>query len=245
MVSKPIAIPARLSPDDSADPRVAGANRLFRDVVALVRSTGLEPVVVTDPMISLDDFAGVVLPGGGDLHPALYGGAATEAVYDVNPAQDELDLMLARRALRLDLPVLGICRGAQVLNVAFGGTLFSDLAPTSVEHYAKTAPGEDLDFVWHAVSLNEDSALAAELGVSELSVASGHHQGIDRLGTGLRAAAVAADGLVEAFEDEVKLRIGVQWHPEATAAPEHERNAPFRIFARSIAREASNVCVID
>ncbi|MGL3805598.1 gamma-glutamyl-gamma-aminobutyrate hydrolase family protein [Paeniglutamicibacter sp. R2-26] len=229
-----IAIAGRLSEGADTDPRVVGANRIFHDVVALVAASGLSPVVVTDPGVDLAEFAGLVLPGGGDLDPALYGGESSPAVYDINPVQDELDLGLAKLALDLGIPVLGICRGAQVLNVACGGTLVADLEPSCVEHYHQPGPGEDLEFLWHPVRLAEGSAIRAEFGAAEMNVASGHHQGIDRLGEGLRAVAVAADGLVEAFEDESGRFLGVQWHPEAVDTPSAVQNVPFKIFARHV-----------
>ncbi len=233
MTGRSVAIPARLSLGDEGDPRVEGANRIFHDVVELVRANGLEPVIVHE--VDLEGFAGVVLPGGGDIDPELYGGASSDAVYDVNPAQDQLDLGLARRAIELDIPVLGICRGAQVLNVAFRGTLHADLAPSSVEHYHVPGPSEELDFLWHPVTIAEGTALHRELGMTEIVVASGHHQGIDRLGAGLRAVSVAEDGLVEAFEDQSGRRLGVQWHPEAATTGESEQNAPFRVFEAVVA----------
>lgn len=232
----PVAVPARLS-CGAGDERVAGANRLLHDIVALVRRTGLAPVVV-DKTVDLGDFAGLVLPGGGDLDPSIYGGAHCDAVYDVNPDQDALDLGLARAAQLTGLPTLGICRGAQVLNVAAGGTLIADLAPGAVEHLHRPGPGETLDFLWHPVTL-APSRLREHLGVDQITVASGHHQGIDRLGTGLFPSAVAADGLVEAFEDESGRVLGVQWHPEANGAPAAERDAPFLVFAQTVAEQSS------
>ncbi|SDD23583.1 putative glutamine amidotransferase [Auraticoccus monumenti] len=232
-----MVVPARLSSDGHADPRVSGANRLFHDVVALVRAAGLDPLVVTDPGTDLDGVAGVVLPGGGDLDPDHYGGEPSEAVYDIHPEQDALDLGLARTALEHGLPVLGICRGAQVLNVAAGGTLVADLPPTEVAHVRVPEPGEQLAFVWHPVRLRP-SRLRDELGgVDSISVGSGHHQGVDQLAEALTATAVADDGLVEAFEDASGRVLGVQWHPEASDTPAAEQNAPFRLFARAVAEQ--------
>jgi len=177
---------------------------------------------------------------GSLFDPSIYGGAQSEAVYDVNPEQDALDLSLARAALLTGLPTLGICRGAQVLNVAAGGRLIADLPPSAVEHLHRPNPGEALDFLWHSVTM-APSRLREHLGVDAITVASGHHQGIDRLGTGLFTSAVAADGLVEAFEDESGLVLGVQWHPEASGTPAAERDAPFLVFAETV-REHSCRC---
>ncbi|WP_327091586.1 gamma-glutamyl-gamma-aminobutyrate hydrolase family protein [Nonomuraea sp. NBC_01738] len=232
-----VAVPARLSAG-TADARIDAANRIFHDIVRLVREHGFEPVVVTE-VPDLSGFAGAVLPGGGDLAPVLYGGDPSPAVYDVNPAQDALDLGIARDALERDLPVLGICRGAQVLNIVTGGTLHVDLPASSVTHHKPIEPGREPEFVWHPVRLREGSRLRAQLGTDVVTVASGHHQGLDRLGAVLRPTALADDGLVEAFEDERGRLIGVQWHPEAAGTPAREQGAPFRVFAAAVeAQEA-------
>ena len=226
-----VAVPARLSVDE-VDPRVAVANRIFHDVLAIVRAHGLEPVVVREAGLDAD-IGGVVLPGGGDIDPERYGGARTDAVYDTNPAQDDLDLSVARAAIDAELPVLGICRGAQILNVVSGGTLITDIEPGIVEHHREPGPGEEPGFAWHPVWL-EPSRLRDELGVEVVSVATGHHQGIATLGRGLRVTARAADGMVEALEDESGRLVGVQWHPEAAGTPRAEQDAPFRAFARAV-----------
>lgn len=235
-----VAVPARLSADDARDPRVSGANRIFHDVVALVRANGLDPVVV-DHVTDLAGYAGVVLPGGGDIDPALYGGEHCDALYDVNPEQDALDLTFARSALETATPVLGICRGAQVLNVAAGGTLHADLAPSTVAHSHTPAQGEPLTFAWHPVAI-VPSRLRDAIGADSISVASGHHQGIATLGASLRPTALAGDGLVEAFEDERGTAFGVQWHPEAEGTPRSDQDAPFLLLAAAIAeRQAAHV----
>ena len=171
-----VLVPARLASSDDRDPRVAGANRIFSDVVELVRLAGMDPVVVTDPDADLGGCAGLVLPGGGDPDPARYGGAMSAAVYDVNPEQDHLDFTLARRALDAQLPVYGICRGAQVLNILRGGTLHVDLAPSRVVH-----AGPD-GFVDHGIAVAPRTLLAQSLGGRhEVRVRSAHHQGIKDL----------------------------------------------------------------
>ncbi|GKT30089.1 putative multi-domain containing protein [Aduncisulcus paluster] len=129
-----VVVPRRLS--TGADPRIVAANRLFDLIVALAEDVGLTPIVTDDPDYPLEGVGGVLLPGGGDVNPRRYGCTSTAAVYDVNDEQDHLDFTLTARARDAQLPILGICRGAQVLNVAYGGDLQVDLAAGSVDHGA-------------------------------------------------------------------------------------------------------------
>ncbi|GAA3035167.1 gamma-glutamyl-gamma-aminobutyrate hydrolase family protein [Microbacterium dextranolyticum] len=223
-----IAMPARLSDADGADPRVALANAIFDDVAALVRAEDLDVVVVRGT--DLDGFDGVVLPGGGDIDPARYGGDTAAPCYDVNPAQDDLDLGVLAAAVERGIPVLGVCRGLQVLNVAFGGTLVEDMPHSDVGH-TPGGEGGELEWAWHPVSVVEGSRLRAELDGETIAVASGHHQAIRDLGTGLVATAVAGDGVVEAIEHETLPILAVQWHPEAEGTPPSLAAAPFAVFA--------------
>ena len=224
-------MPARLSDAEGADARVGLANAIFDDVAALVRAEEPDVVVVRDA--DLAGFDGVVLPGGGDIDPARYAGDAAAPVYDVNAAQDDLDLAVTAAAVAAGLPVLGVCRGLQVLNVAFGGTLIEDLpaGAGALPH----APGDDgcgaLEWTWHPVAVAPDSRLRAEVDADEIVVASGHHQAIRALGAGLRATAVAADGIIEAVEHAELPIVAVQWHPEAEGTPAHLAGAPFAVFA--------------
>lgn len=224
-----IALPARLSDPDGADPRVGLANAIFDDVAELVRAEDLDVIVVRDT--DLTGFDGLVLPGGGDVDPARYGGDTTAPTYDVNPAQDALDLEITAAARERGIPILGVCRGLQVLNVAFGGTLVEDVLPSAIQHTPGAADGGGPEWTWHAVSVAPGSRLHAEVGADEISVASGHHQAIGRLGEGLVATAVAADGVIEAIEHPTAPIIAVQWHPEAEGTPNVLAAAPFAAFA--------------
>ncbi len=148
----------------------------------------------------------VLLPGGGDLDPSLYGhDAAHEAVYDVDAEQDAFDLAVARWALAAGVPTLAICRGTQVVNVARGGSLEQHMADPHVHR------------VDHVEVL--DPGLAQVLGARSVEVSCYHHQCLDRLGDGLAVAARAADGTPEAvtLPDGPGWFLGVQWHPEDTA----------------------------
>ena len=224
-----IAMPARLSGAEGADARVGLANVIFDDVAALVRAEALDVVVVRGA--DLTGFDGVVLPGGGDIDPARYGGDAAAPVYDVNDAQDDLDFAVTAAAVAAGLPILGVCRGLQVLNVAFGGTLVEDLPESAARH----SPGDDgcgdLEWAWHPVAVAAGSRLRAEVDADTVPVASGHHQAVRALGAGLVATAVAEDGVVEAVEHESLPIIAVQWHPEAEGTPADLAAAPFAAFA--------------
>jgi putative glutamine amidotransferase len=158
---------------------------------------------------------GVLLTGGGDVDPARFGQPRHPTVSDVSQARDTLEVDLTHYALEHRLPLLAICRGIQVLNVALGGTLHQDIAsevPEAIAHSQK-APRHHPT---HRVKVEDGTRLAAVLGASELEVNSFHHQAVARLGQGLRAVAWSPDGIVEGVEmdDSHGLVVGVQWHPE-------------------------------
>lgn len=161
---------------------------------------------------------GLVLTGGGDIDPARFGQDRHPTVYDVAPARDEMEIALTERALRDDRPILAICRGIQVLNVALGGTLVQDLPsarPGPIVH-SQTAPRDEPT---HPVKVvGEGTRLAAVLGALEVQVNSMHHQAIDRVGEGLREVAWAPDGVIEGVEMPGRFVLGVQWHPEELVA---------------------------
>jgi len=162
---------------------------------------------------TLDSFDGLVFSGGSDLDPELYGQEAHEETTGVVRARDEAELALLSGALERDMPVLAICRGSQVMNVARGGDLVQHL-PEVVGHEAHKhdPPGVFAD---HDVDLVNGTRVQRLLG-DRAPVKSHHHQGFGRLGEGLREAARAEDGTVEALEDPSRrFAIGVLWHPEA------------------------------
>jgi putative glutamine amidotransferase len=161
---------------------------------------------------------GLILSGGGDLDPASYGAARDPACGPANPDRDNAELELARQALAGARPVLGICRGLQVINVALGGTLIQHL-PDVVGHDGHSP--EESGHGSHKVSVAAGSQLARLLGRTEADVPTHHHQAIDRLGGGLVATAWADDGTVEAVElaQPASFMVAVQWHPEAGDDP--------------------------
>ena len=174
----------------------------------------LPPLPVDAVPALLRRLRAVCLSGGPDLDPTKYGAAPSPDLGPIEPALDVFELEVARVADAAGLPILGICRGAQALNVARGGTLHQHL-PAITDHsidHRQTAPG------WvetHAVRVAAASRLAGVLGPEELWVNSFHHQAVDRLGAGLRAVAWAPDGTVEGIEDHgERFVLGVQWHAE-------------------------------
>jgi putative glutamine amidotransferase len=167
---------------------------------------------------------GLVLSGGGDIDPARYGAARQPACGPANPARDEAELELCRQALASGLPLLGICRGLQVINVALGGTLHQHL-PDLVGNDSHSP--EVSGYGMHKVSVAPNSQLSAALGRTEAAVPTHHHQAIDRLGSGLVATAWTDDGVIEAVELQqsdssfpaAPFMLAVQWHPEAGTDP--------------------------
>ena len=180
----------------------------------------------------LERVHGLVLPGGEDVDPAFYGERPVPELGQVNPARDVMEFAALECALESGIPILAICRGAQVLNVHMGGSLFQDLAtrrPGGLRH-RQTEP-------WfassHAVSLEGDSRLCRLLRQNELSINSFHHQAIKELGQGLRVVARADDGLIEAIElaDADQWVVGVQWHPERHEAHTPDEDPDRRLLA--------------
>ena len=164
----------------------------------------------------LDLLDGLILAGGADVDPATYGADAHPETNGVVPERDTFEVALARRALERDLPFLGICRGMQVMNVALGGTLIQHLPETHGHHDHRRVPGS-FDGAEHDVRLAAGSLAARAAGEERHETRSHHHQGVDRIGAGLRVSGWSAlDELPEAVElADRRFALGVQWHPEA------------------------------
>ncbi|HXF72073.1 MAG TPA: gamma-glutamyl-gamma-aminobutyrate hydrolase family protein [Actinomycetota bacterium] len=198
-------------------------------VAALRRAGGRAAIVAApddaEPSEILAPFDGLLLLGGGDVEPSRYGGPAHAEIYGVEPDRDELEIRLLREADRLGMPALCICRGIQVLNVAFGGSLLAHLpdVPGLGEHRGASYG----QAVTHEVKLQPGSRLALATGREVLTCSSHHHQGLDRLGEGLVAVGWSGDGLVEAVERDRGWIVGVQWHPEETADRDPAQQALF------------------
>jgi len=203
---------------------VIGVTRCSRldDYIASVEQSGARVRVLEiseSPRALVDTLDGVLLTGGGDVAPVLYGEERHSTVEDAEPGRDEFEIDLARRARAADMPLLAICRGAQVLNVAAGGTLVQDIpsAVTTELSHSLTIPR---DCLAHPVRITRGSRLHGALGAGvdaacTCRVNSRHHQSVGRMGKELVASAIAPDGVVEAIEDpHAAFCVGVQWHPE-------------------------------
>jgi putative glutamine amidotransferase len=202
--------------------------RIPAQYVDAVRRAGGLPILLAPGETRLDQWLGgvdaVVLTGGGDLDPALYGGAAHAEIQSVDAERDAMELELVRALLARRIPTLAICRGMQMLNVVLGGTLIEhlpDVVGTEVLHRAPPRVP-----IRHPVSVAPGSKLAQILGTTEVQAMSWHHQALRRIADGLAVTAHAADGTVEAVELAAHpWLVAVQWHPELTAAedPLHQR----------------------
>lgn len=194
-----------------------------------IRRAGALPVIIPpldvgsiEPL--LDGLCGLCLSGGPDLHPSNYGAQPHPALGPTEPHLDGFEIALVRAAEARELPVLAICRGLQVLNVARGGTLLQDLPterPSGVQHRQHQTGCT----ATHDVTLLAGSRLAECLGVQETRVNSFHHQAVDRLGSGLRVVGWANDGTIEAIEAiDRPFTMAVQWHAESMVdSPEQAR----------------------
>jgi putative glutamine amidotransferase len=189
---------------------------------AIHRAGGLALLVPPDPELEanpdeiLDRLDGLILAGGADIDPANYGADPHPATNGTVPERDTFEIALARRALERDMPLLGICRGMQLMNVATGGTLNQHVPDSHGHEDHRRSPGscDDAD---HDVRLEPDSLAARAAGEEVHGTKSHHHQGIDVLGEGLKVTGWAdLDDLPEAIEaPDKRFALGVQWHPEA------------------------------
>jgi len=161
---------------------------------------------------------GLLLAGGGDVLPSTYGEAAHPSYDAAEPGRDDYEIELARRAVEADLPMLAICRGIQVLNVARGGSLVQDIdsqVGTSINHATEDSPVATAHEVWITPGSLLDRVMRELVESDTCMVNSRHHQAPKALGTGLTVSATAPDGVIEAIEDSSRrFCLGVQWHPE-------------------------------
>ena len=184
----------------------------------------------------LNEFDGLFISGGGDIHPDYFGGEMHPSVDGIDRERDEFELALCREAVAMDKPVLGICRGQQVLNVAMGGNLVVNIPselPQAGQH--RWWPNYLRSRLSHAVKIESGSQLVRIMGGTQFMVNSLHHQSVKDLGDGLKVVATAPDGVIEALEMPGKpFVVSVQWHPEWLTEHEPMR----RIFKAFV--EASN-----
>jgi putative glutamine amidotransferase len=178
--------------------------------------------VSADVAAALDGLDGLVLTGGGDVSPAKYGELPHPTIEEAEPGRDDFELALIAMARKQRLPILAICRGAQVLNVAYGGTLFQDIpsqVPGALPHKFEVPPHQAFELA-HEIWLDKDTMLSNLMrerlsDTDACGVNSRHHQAVRQIGPGLIVSATAPDGVIEAIEDPTAgFCLGVQWHPE-------------------------------
>ncbi|WP_217133077.1 gamma-glutamyl-gamma-aminobutyrate hydrolase family protein [Leucobacter chinensis] len=217
---------------DYADELHALASNAARAIVTAADDAQVMFVNANDPSSdverSLTNIDGVVVLGGSDVDPSHYTSdeAAIAKVEATQPKADEFELALITAAVERGLPVLGICRGSQAINVAFGGSLITDLGADTMHRIDATDSWTN-----HDIEIAPDTRLGSIYGEANVSVRSAHHQAVDTVAPGLRASAVAADGIVEAVEaNDDRWVLGVQWHPEEHQANTHHMNLLAQAF---------------
>ena len=198
-------------PRMSTDPEPTVAQSKY--IESLVRAgAGMRWVELNDPEQAVQDALtcdGLLLPGGGDMDPKFYGQERIPACGEPNLLRDAAEPLLLRAFLAADKPVLGICRGIQVMNAVLGGDLYQDIKPFEHlphnDHWAKV----------HTVTVRRGTLLSRILGQDTVLVNSQHHQAVDRVAPGFTLAALSEDGIVETIEKpDARFCLGVQWHPE-------------------------------
>lgn len=220
---------------------------LMPSYIEAILAAGGIPVLIphglseADLQVVLAQVNGVLLPGGGDIEPTVYAGDMHTAVYGIDQERDRIELYVARAAVQQGKPLLAICRGVQVLNVALGGTLWVDIksqkADSLLHDNFLTQPR---NYLAHDVTIVPGSYLALSLGKETTAVNSLHHQGIKRLAAGLTPTAVAADGLIEGVEiSGHPFAVGVQWHPENLIHDDPAMLALFKQFVQAAAKNAA------
>lgn len=221
-----VAVTATIVPE--AGPYQRPEIALYAIYLQVLERIGLASLMITPahdlrslPTL-LDRCDGLVLTGGEDVDPALYGEEPIPQLGIVNRPRDRTELAVLKLALERELPVLAICRGCQLLNVCLGGTLYQDLPTQRPETVLAHMQAETWERRTHRVRIRRDSRLGQIVGSEDLLINSFHHQGIKKVAEQLEVVAVAEDGIVEAVEaPDYPWLIGVQWHPER-----HEATAP-------------------
>ena len=232
VVAPLIALPVYAMPAGRVDGWADAAVAIQTIYVEAIQRAGAQEAMLgprhldrTEALAVLEYFDGIVLPGGGDVNPERYGQAAAEQTYGVNALRDEFEFQLCAAAIELEIPILAICRGTQVLNVVRGGTLHQHIADDFPGH---GKPGVEAGQNLHDVEVSPDSRVGRALGGAHAACSCHHHQSVDRLGDGLRVTARSSDGIVEAVElDGSAWVAAVQWHPEDTAADDPAQQGLF------------------
>lgn len=197
--------------------------KIHQDYITAVSSAGGLPILLF-PHGEIPSFLdGIIFSGGGDIDPLLFQEEPLAQSGEISPLRDQYEISLCREAMEKDIPILGICRGMQVINIALGGTIYQDISVQtgSKLKHSQQAPRE---YGTHSILIENDSLLSTLLGKEKITVNSFHHQAVALLGDGLRVSAKSPDGLTEAIEHTQNFFVlGVQWHPEAMGTEEQKK----------------------
>lgn len=200
-------------------------NSVSLNYVTSVKLAGGLPVLIpltgdeNDIENYLDMIDALLLTGGEDVSPALYDEKPIEKLGTISTKRDKFEVRLVLKALERKMPILGICRGHQLINVALGGSLYQDINSQLSERINHFPVKNPVNKLYHSVTLEKDTKLHDILGVKELEVNSFHHQAVKGLGRDLKVAALSSDGIIEAIEYQGdSFLLGIQWHPEDLAA---------------------------
>ena len=220
-------------PRMSTDPEPTVAQSKYIESLARA-GAGMRWVELSDPEQAVQDALtcdGLLLPGGGDMDPKFYGQTRIPACGEPNLLRDAAEPLLLRAFLAADKPVLGICRGIQVMNAVLGGDLYQDIKPFEHlphnDHWAKV----------HTVTVRRGTLLSRILGQDTVLVNSQHHQAVDRVAPGFTLAALSEDGIVEAIEKpDARFCLGVQWHPEWLSDADPAMQSLFDAFVNACSK---------
>lgn len=220
-------------PRMSTDPEPTVAQSKYIESLARA-GAGMRWVELSAPEQAVQDALtcdGLLLPGGGDMDPKFYGQERIPACGEPNLLRDAAEPLLLRAFLAADKPVLGICRGIQVMNAVLGGDLYQDIKPFEHlphnDHWAKV----------HTVTVRRGTLLSRILGQDTVLVNSQHHQAVDRVAPGFTLAALSEDGIVEAIEKpDARFCLGVQWHPEWLSDADPAMQGLFDAFANACSK---------
>lgn len=211
-----------------------------------VAANGGIPIILPfiNPELAIETLAscdGIILSGGEDVDPKFYGQDPHPNLGSTIPERDMVEIALVKYAIENNIPLLAICRGVQILNVALGGTLIQDI-PSQVKEPIQHSQKNDRSMDTHWVNISKDSLLFQVLGSDRLRVNSLHHQEIDRVADDLRVVAQSSDGIIEAVEYAypTSFTIGVQWHPESMASSNHAMKDLFVDFINSSSKVSTS-----